>query len=551
MSKTAERVWLSRVSVFGTLLLGLSIAPLGCELITGDVSHDFAGAGGVPAAGGEAGEPSAMGGSVVSGGGKGGTGASAGSPEGGAGASGAGAAGGAAGMAGDGGAAGMAGDGGAAGTPGICVPVSDSNPCTDDLCVNGSPSHPPKALGTACGTNLLCNAAGVCVGCNTAADCPGSNDECKTRTCVSNQCGMTFTAGGTAVAAQTAGNCQKSTCDGAGNVTNIADNTDPPADDGNACTDETCALGVPQHPAKTNGTSCNDGNACTTVDTCQSGACSGGPAVSCPPLDECHSAGACSVSTGLCSNPLKSTGSACAQGGGSVCSPAGSCVQCLVPADCTGTDTACHVRTCTNDTCGVNNIAAGTATAVQTAGDCLQNECDGAGQVASVPHDADVPADDGNQCTNEVCTSGTGSHPQLAAGSACSQEGGSVCDSVGRCINPAVLSTSPADSVSVQADTAIAVTFNVPMTPGTLTGQTTAGACTASVQVSSDDFTTCVAFSSAAAVMSAGNTVATFAPTPVLQPATTYKIRVTTAAQSAANSALAAQFMQVSGFSTP
>ncbi|MEO7034718.1 MAG: Ig-like domain-containing protein [Polyangiaceae bacterium] len=492
---------MSRVSLLGALLVGLCVLPLGCELITGDVNTDFGGAGGVPASGGEAGESGSKGGSVVAGGGSGGS--AAGSPE-----SGAGGAGDSNGMAGDSGSAGMAGDSGAAGMAG------DSGRC------------------------------------NTAADCPGSNDECKTRTCVSHECGVTFSASGTAVAAQTTGDCLQATCDGAGNVANIADNTDPPADDGNACTDETCAVGVPQHPAKTNGTSCNDGNACTTVDTCQSGTCSGGAAVSCTALDECHSAGTCSLSTGLCSNPLKSTGSACTQGGGSVCSAAGSCVPCLVAADCTGTDTECHVRTCTNNTCGVNNIALGTATAVQTAGDCQQNECDGAGQIAPFAHDADVPADDGNQCTNEVCTSGVASHPQLAAGSACSQGGDSVCDSSGACTNATVLSTSPGESASVQTDTAIAVTFNVPMTPGTLNGQTTAGACTASVQVSSDDFTTCVAFAAAAAVMSAGNTVATFAPAPLL-PSTTYRIRVTTAAQSAANSALAAQFTQVFGFATP
>jgi hypothetical protein len=42
---------------------------------------------------------------------------------------------------------------------------------------------------------------------------------------------------------------------------------------------------------KTNGTTCNDGNACTQSDTCQSGVCTGGSAVACTASDQCHVAG--------------------------------------------------------------------------------------------------------------------------------------------------------------------------------------------------------------------------------------------------------------------
>ncbi len=524
MSRTG--VWMSKVSVFGALLIGLSVVPLGCELVTGDVSHDFAGAGGtMHAAAGEAGESSSHGGSAVAGG-----------PEGGA--SGAGASG----EGGTGGAresAGAAGDSGAAGTPGGCTPLNDDNPCTDDVCVNGVPANPPSAVGSACmnggtlcdgagacvaclaasdcagtdnacqtrtcshgtcgfdfaasgtllptqtagdckqarcdgagaisqvtddadvpndsnlctsdvcnggtpsnlpkpvgttcGSNLLCSSSAVCVGCNTAADC-GSSDECKTRTCVSNQCGVTFTTSGTALAAQTAGNCLKATCDGSGNVTNLADSTDLPADDGNACTDEACAQGVPQHPAKSNGAACSDGNGCTTGDTCQSGTCSSGAAVTCTALDQCHSAGTCSSSTGLCSNPLKAPGATCTQNGGSVCSAAGACVQCLAASDCPGTDTECHTRTCTNNQCGVSNTLAVTPTSAQTAGDCARNQCDGSGNIVSVADNTDVPADDGNQCTSETCSAGTPVHPPKAADTACNQDGGSFCNATSSCV---------------------------------------------------------------------------------------------------------------------
>lgn len=45
---------------------------------------------------------------------------------------------------------------------------------------------------------------------------------------------------------------------------------------------DTCTVGMPP-----NGTPCDDGNACTTMDTCNAGACSGGPALSCDDQNDC------------------------------------------------------------------------------------------------------------------------------------------------------------------------------------------------------------------------------------------------------------------------
>jgi hypothetical protein len=53
-----------------------------------------------------------------------------------------------------------------------------------------------------------------------------------------------------------------------------------------------------------NGTACDDGNACTQTDTCQAGVCTGGNPVTCTALDQCHTAGTCNPTTGICSNPL-------------------------------------------------------------------------------------------------------------------------------------------------------------------------------------------------------------------------------------------------------
>jgi len=72
-----------------------------------------------------------------------------------------------------------------------------------------------------------------------------------------------------------------------------------------------------------NGTSCSDNNACTVGDTCQSGACKPGAAVTCTASDQCHSAGTCSPSTGLCSNPVKPNGTSCNDG--NTCTTGDSC----------------------------------------------------------------------------------------------------------------------------------------------------------------------------------------------------------------------------------
>ena len=60
-----------------------------------------------------------------------------------------------------------------------------------------------------------------------------------------------------------------------------------------------------------NGTSCDDLNACTLSDTCQSGVCVGTNPVACAPSDACHNAGTCLTATGSCSYPAKPDGTVC------------------------------------------------------------------------------------------------------------------------------------------------------------------------------------------------------------------------------------------------
>jgi hypothetical protein len=365
---------------------------------------------------------------------------------------------------------------------------NDGKTCTTDVCTAGVPSNPPLASGAACaqGNGAVCDGAGACVQCVTASTCPGADSTCRTRTCIANTCGVSFAALGTKTPAQTTGDCQVNQCDGAGNVVSAADNADVPVD-GNVCTGDVCTAGVPSNPALAadtpcavgNGTRCNGAGACVQclvastcagadtacqTRTCIANACgfsfaAAGTVTPAQTAGDCKSsqcdgaghitavtddsdvpvdANPCTdnvCTAGVPTNPFSAPGTSCNQGG-TVCSGAGACVQCITASTCPGVDTECKARTCLGNVCGFSFAGAGTVTAAQVAGDCTSNQCDGAGNIVSVNLDADKPADDGNDCTDEVCAAGVASHPPLAMGIACASVAGGSCDGAGMCIAP-------------------------------------------------------------------------------------------------------------------
>src|SRR5439155_115261 len=99
--------------------------------------------------------------------------------------------------------------------------------------------------------------------------------------------------------------CQGGTCVGANPVVCVA--SDQCHDIGTCNT----STGVCSNPPKANDTACNDGNACTQTDTCKGGTGTGSTPVACTALDQCHVAGTCDTTTGVCSNPNKANGSTC------------------------------------------------------------------------------------------------------------------------------------------------------------------------------------------------------------------------------------------------
>lgn len=99
----------------------------------------------------------------------------------------------------------------------------------------------------------------------------------------------------------------------------IADTTDTaevevdPCPSGCTHLDEACKVGVCGEAgceAIDADGDCDDDLACTTDDRCEAGVCVG-DAVVCEPKDDCHIAGVCNPSNGLCSDPTKNNNTGC------------------------------------------------------------------------------------------------------------------------------------------------------------------------------------------------------------------------------------------------
>ncbi|MBX7081387.1 MAG: hypothetical protein K1X88_19455 [Nannocystaceae bacterium] len=255
----------------------------------------------------------------------------------------------------------------------------DGNVCTDDLCMGGVPSNPDFPAGTPCNQVGVCDGNGACSECISPDDCDQFpvDDDCQMRTCEANTCGQVFTDADTEIGMQVPADCHVVVCDGAGGTVANVDDADVP-DDGLECTVDSCDAGVPSNDPVPAGTPCLAG----------------------------------------------------------LCDGQGGCVGCLDPGDCGGVDTFCRTYTCTDGECGVDDTPDGTPlpAADQTDHDCQQLQCDGNGNIVAVPDDTDVPVDDGNDCTDEVCNGGNPDHPDLPIDTDCSSNGGQVCDGAGTCV---------------------------------------------------------------------------------------------------------------------
>ncbi len=284
----------------------------------------------------------------------------------------------------------------------ICRPAVPGGCDIAETCTGSSASCPSDVVQPA---NTSCRAAaGPCdlpESCNgSSASCPADGFELSSKVCrpaIPGGCDIAETCTGSSAAcpadvvqpANTVCRAATGPCDVTETCTGAAacppDGVQPagtPCSDGNACTlNDTCqsgvcvggnpvscpapaachlpgtcspATGICSNPIAANGSFCNDGNACTQTDTCQSGTCTGSNPVVCPPPDQCHAAGNCIVATGTCTNPIKVNGTPCNDGNS--CTVADACVggTCSgnTPAEtCDGQDNDCNGIPDDNCTC--------------------------------------------------------------------------------------------------------------------------------------------------------------------------------------------------------
>jgi hypothetical protein len=304
--------------------------------------------------------------------------------------------------------------------PGGC---DDGNACTTDACNSGTCTHTPIGNGTTCtGTNLCeqtytCQ-SGVCTGsnpvtcsasdqCHVAGTCNPSTGQCSNPTATDgtscsdgNECDLNDT-------------CQAGVCTAGSNVTCTASDQCHTAGTCNPST------GQCSNPVATNGTSCSDGNACDLNDTCQAGVCTAGSHVSCSASDQCHVAGTCDPSTGQCSNPTATNGTACSDG--NACDLNDTCQAGVCTAgshiSCSASD-QCHVAgTCDPSTGQCSNPTATNGTACNDGNACDLNDtcqagvCTAGGTVTCTASDACHVAGTCNpstgQCSTQVAPNGT------------------------------------------------------------------------------------------------------------------------------------------------
>ena len=143
--------------------------------------------------------------------------------------------------------------------------------------------------------------------------------------------------------------------------------------------------GTCDDPAKPDGAACDDGDLCTQTDACSTGVCTGGNPVVCTASDQCHDAGVCDPMTGTCDDPEKADGTACDDG--DLCTQTDACSTGV----CTGTNPVvceaaddCHVAGTCDPTTGVCDDPAapdGTPCSIGTceSGNCADTGGGGAG----------------------------------------------------------------------------------------------------------------------------------------------------------------------------
>ncbi|MFO0759094.1 MAG: hypothetical protein U0359_21560 [Byssovorax sp.] len=295
---------------------------------------------------------------------------------------------------------------------------TDPNPCTEDKCTGGKATHTNVPSGTPCGTDLKCDASGICQ-CTNDAQC-GQPTDCIKPTCdMAKGCVMVMPTD--TLPDPTPNDCKGIKCDGMGHAVQYNEDADKPADDGVVCTDDVCAMGVGSHPKSAEGTACMGDNVCNAGGMCVYCTDNFG----CPNQgDYCFNEAAC----GNCGNLAQDGDETDLNCGGAHCPTCADGKKCKVAGDCMSNN--CNSGTCISCMDGVQN---GSESDLDCGGNC--SKC-ADGKLCNIGGDCTSGKCSGGKCVS--CSDGikNGNETDVDCGGSCNKCGqGKTCGDGNDCSN--------------------------------------------------------------------------------------------------------------------
>lgn len=302
-------------------------------------------------------------------------------------------------------------------------PDDDGNPCTDEVCSGGVASHPNSPKDAPCGMAGKCDGNGACAGCTADTDCPVDTD-CADNFCDTGtkKCSSMPKPDGP-LADNQPGDCKVPAC--IGGVVDSMPNDADVADDGKACTMDSCSNGMPIFAPLALGASCP-----TSDNPSGMGKCDGNDkCLGCTQPPDCPADYSCNVATNKCDSckdTVMNGDEADVDCGGSCIDKCVTGQMCKQSLDCVG---ECDAVTnlCVDCFDGVKNGTEGDA----DCGGLCQSKCN-TGQSCNVGSDCTQGVCTANKCAAPSCMDGVkngnetdvdcgNSCPKCANGKACGQ----------------------------------------------------------------------------------------------------------------------------------
>ena len=321
----------------------------------------------------------------------------------------------------------------------------DGNECTETACnpANGACETSNVADGTECDGGTCSGGQCVEVDLCEGIDCDDQN-ECTTDACdpADGTCSSTNVDNGTPC------NNDEGVCsDGSCVDVNLCDGV-VCDDTGNDCTVAMCnnATGVCDTMDVTDGTPCNDDTGLCSVGVCvDNNLCE---SVDCTSDNDCVQDGTCDPADGDCiAGANEPADTPCNADSGDVCDGAGNCVACNIADQCPDDGNACTAAACESNACAQNNVMDGQACDFDgSAGICEAGTCVSAPQCVS-PGDCN----DGNPCTVGDCPDGMCVYTPVDGGSCDVSAGVPGTCSGGSCVGLCVGVDCPSISQCVMA----------------------------------------------------------------------------------------------------